>query len=85
MIRAELTKLRSVRAWVVGIAMAFVAIVGLGAAGIQIDCPGGPCPKPPTGPGGEAVRDKFSYVHQRLDGDGELTAHIATFKSTMNE
>jgi len=81
-IRAELTKLRSVRAWVAGIAMAFVAIVGLGAlaaAGIQIDCPDGPCPKPPTGPGGEAVRDNFSYVHQQLDGDGELTAHVASF------
>ena len=82
MIRAELTKFRSVRAWVTGIAVAFLAIVGLGAAaagGIRIDCNGKPCPPPATGPGGEAVRDKFSYVHQKLDGDGELTAHVASF------
>ncbi|WP_433384037.1 ABC transporter permease subunit [Actinoplanes sp. CA-142083] len=85
-VRAELTKLRSVRAWVVGIAMIFVVIVGLGALGaegIQVDCPDGPCPKPPTGPGGEAVRDQFSYVHQPLDGDGQLTAHIASFEGII--
>jgi hypothetical protein len=85
-IRAELTKLRSVRAWVAGIALVFVAVVGLGAlaaAGIRVDCPDGPCPKPPTGPGGEAVTDHFSYVHQRLDGDGELTAHVASFRGII--
>ncbi|WP_051809372.1 ABC-2 transporter permease [Actinoplanes subtropicus] len=82
MIRAEWTKFRSVRAWVAGIVVAFAAILGLGVAGaygISQDCMGRICPAPPTGPGGEAVRDKFSYVHQTLDGDGELTAHLAGF------
>jgi len=81
-IRAEWTKFRSVRAWMAGIVVAFAAILGLGIAGaygIQQDCLGQVCPALPTGPGGEAVRDKFSYVHQILDGDGELTAHLAGF------
>ncbi|MCU7726042.1 DUF1349 domain-containing protein [Actinoplanes sp. KI2] len=82
MIRAEWTKFRSVRGWVAGIVVAFAAIIGLGLAGaygIQQDCMGQICPAPPVGPGGEAVRDKFTFVHQRLDGDGELTAHLAAF------
>ena len=82
MIRAEWTKFRSVRAWVAGIVVAFAAVLGLGMAGaygIQQDCMGQVCPALPTGPGGEAVRDKFSYVHQTLDGDGELTAHLTGF------
>ena len=82
MIRAEWTKFRSVRAWVAGIVAAFAAILGLGIAGaygIQQDCMGQVCPALPLGPGGEAVRDKFSYAHQTLDGDGELTAHLAGF------
>jgi|tagenome__1003787_1003787.scaffolds.fasta_scaffold20868238_2 ABC-type transport system involved in multi-copper enzyme maturation permease subunit len=81
-IRAEFTKLRSVRAWVAGIVMVFVAVVGLGAlaaAGVTISCPDGPCPRPPTGPGGEAVRDNFGYVHQQLTGDGTITAHVSSF------
>jgi len=85
-IRAEWTKFRSVRAWVAGIVVAFAAILGLGIAGaygIQQDCLGQVCPALPTGPGGEAVRDKFSYVHQILDGDGELTAHLAGFSGTI--
>ena len=82
MIRAEWTKFRSVRAWVAGIVVAFAAILGLGMAGaygIKQDCMGQVCPALPVGPGGEAVRDKFSFVHQTLDGDGELTAHLAGF------
>jgi hypothetical protein len=81
-IRAEWTKFRTVRAWVAGIVVAFAAIIGLGLAGAygtQQDCEGQICPALPVGPGGEAVRDKFSFVHQTLDGDGELTAHLAGF------
>jgi hypothetical protein len=81
-IRAEWTKFRSVRGWVAGIVVAFAAILGLGLAGaygIRQDCMGQVCPALPVGPGGEAVRDKFTFVHQTLEGDGELTAHLAGF------
>jgi hypothetical protein len=85
-IRAEWTKFRTVRAWVAGIVVAVAALLGLGilgAYGIQQDCLGQVCPALPTGPGGEAVRDKFSFVHQTLDGDGELTAHLAGFEGII--
>jgi hypothetical protein len=82
MIRAEFTKFRSVRAWVAGLVIAVVVVIGLGAlaaSGVQQSCMDQKCPLPPTGPGGEVVRDTFSYVHQTLTGDGDLTAHVASF------
>jgi hypothetical protein len=33
-------------------------------------------PPVPTGPGGEAVRDTYKFVHQALAGDGSLTARV---------
>jgi hypothetical protein len=85
-IRAEWTKFRSVRGWVAGIVVAFAAILGLGVAGaygIQQDCMGQVCRALPVGPGGEAVRDDFTFVHQTLEGDGELTAHLAGFSGII--
>ncbi len=34
-------------------------------------------PSVPIGPDGEAVTDSFQFVHQRLDGDGSITARVA--------
>jgi hypothetical protein len=84
-IRAELIKLRTVRGWVLGLTGAVLAIGGLGlaaAAGVHTTCGQGAvevaCPEPPTGPGGEVVTDQFAFVHRALDGDGSLTAHVAS-------
>jgi hypothetical protein len=83
MIRAEWTKLRSVLGWTGGLLAAVVVIVGLGVAaafGIHTSC-GLPddsdCPGRPTNSRGLAVDDKFAFVHQTLDGDGTITAHVA--------
>jgi len=86
LLRSEWIKLRSVRGWAFALAGIAVALAGIGllaAGGTVMSCSDGAkdiaCPQPPAGPGGEAVDDRFTYVHQALDGDGSLTAHIASF------
>ncbi|MCO5995966.1 ABC transporter permease subunit [Actinoallomurus rhizosphaericola] len=81
--RAEWTKFRTVRGWVLGMAVAVLVTVGLGlfsASGSHSSC-GGPsdvCPAVPLGPGGEAVDDKFYFVHRTLDGDGSITVRVTS-------
>jgi hypothetical protein len=84
MIRAEFTKLRTVRGWVLGLAGAVLATVLLGlavAAGSHSSCSDGPvevpCPRPPIGPEGGAVEDHFPFAHRDLAGDGSLTVRVA--------
>jgi len=88
LVRAEWTKFRTVRGWVIGIVVAGVLmdLVGLFAAGqASISCRNGPgpaktgaacIPPVPTGPGGEAVTDSFYFVRQPLTGDGSITARM---------
>lgn len=89
LLRAEWTKFRTVRGWVLGLIAAALVTVGFGvltAAGSQISCdgPGGPgtgaeCRHTlPLGPGGEAVVDRFYLVHQPLAGDGSITARVTS-------
>jgi ABC-type transport system involved in multi-copper enzyme maturation permease subunit len=84
-LRAEWTKLRTVRGWMLGVALAVVltVVVGLAvAAGRQTTCGQGPvavaCPAVPVGPDGEAVNDKFFFVHQPLTGDGSVTVRLTS-------
>jgi hypothetical protein len=80
LLRAEWTKFRTVRGWVVGTVVAALVMVGLGlltAAGSHCAGPGGRgCPAVPVGPGGEPVTDHFYFVHQPLDGDGSITVRV---------
>jgi hypothetical protein len=78
LLRSEWTKLRTVRGWVVALALAFVAVVGLGLA----SGPGGTCDDScalPTGPDGGEVTDRFTFAHRPLAGDGSITARVASF------
>jgi ABC-type transport system involved in multi-copper enzyme maturation permease subunit len=90
-LRAEWTKFRTVRGWVIGTIVAGLAIVlvGLFAAGsANIGCGGGPgrpaktgracLPYIPTGPGGVAVTDSFYFVHQPLAGNGSITVRVTS-------
>lgn len=79
-LRAEWTKFRTIRGWVI----ATVAIVGVIVAfglmpGMQGSCgkngPGSECSLP-VGPGGEEVTDTFTFLHQALAGDGEVIARV---------
>lgn len=85
LVRAEWTKFRTVRAWLLGTVAAVLVIVLLGlfvASNSQSVCSNGPvdveCPTPPVGPGGEPVRDKFYFVHQPLTGDGAITVRVTS-------
>jgi ABC-type transport system involved in multi-copper enzyme maturation permease subunit len=87
LLRAEWTKFRTVRGWVIGTIVALLVIVGLGAlTGANSECgiqtsPSGPslaCPAPPAGPGGEWVDDSFYFVRQPLAGDGSITVRVAS-------
>ena len=79
LLRAEWTKFRTVRGWVVGtwVAALVMVLVGLVAAsGFHAFC-GGDC-SVPAGPDGEAVTDMFYFGHQPLDGDGSMTVRVTS-------
>jgi ABC-type transport system involved in multi-copper enzyme maturation permease subunit len=87
LLRAEWTKFRSVRGWVIGMFAGALLIVGLGVltggnseCGIRLgpNSPSLACPAPPTGPGGEWVTDSFYFVHQPLAGNGSLTVRVTS-------
>jgi len=91
LLRAEWTKFRSVRGWVIGMVIAALVMVllGLFAAGNgSIGCNSGPgtptrtgraCVPPiPLGPDGRAVTDSFYFVHQPLTGNGSITARLTS-------
>ncbi len=89
-LRAEWTKFRSVRGWVIGMILAALLTIFLGvfaAANASIGCGtiGGPqktgkacLPYVPHGPGGEVVTDSFSFVRQPLTGNGTITARVTS-------
>ena len=87
LLRAEWTKFRTVRGWLIGLLVGVLLIVGLGAlTGANSQCsfqPNGKmaaeaCPAPPTGPGGEWVTDSFYFVHQPLAAEASITARVTS-------
>lgn len=91
LLRAEWTKFRSVRGWVIGtvVAAAVTLLFGLlTSVGGDIVCGSNPdgsdksgavCRQnPPLGPDGEAVTDTFYFVHQPLAGDGTITVRMTS-------
>ena len=91
-LRAEWTKFRTVRGWIIGLFVAVLVMVGLGlltASAGSIQCGGVPgatnqksgaaCRiNPPVGPDGEAVSDMFYFVHQPLAGNGTITVRVTS-------
>jgi len=91
LLRAEWTKFRTVRGWVIGLVVAVLVMLGLGlfgAGGSSSSCQstsGGPArfdqgcfTAPPVGPGGEAVSDSFYFVRQPLSGNGSITVRVTS-------
>src|SRR5215469_4986707 len=82
LLRAEWTKFRTVRGWVIGMVVAGLLTVlaaYLSAAGSQTGCGAGPCHfHVPVGPGGEAVTDSFYFVHRPLAGNGSITVRMTS-------
>lgn len=76
LLRAEFTKFRTVRAWMIALCAAAVVFVLLAFLGAFASRSGNVAV--PTGPGGEAVTDTYMFVHQTLAGDGTLTARVTS-------
>ncbi|MET7336106.1 hypothetical protein [Nonomuraea sp. NPDC005650] len=84
LLRAEWTRLRSARGWVLTMAASVLVTVSLGllvAGGVRTTCVTGKgegaCPAPLVGPDGTAVKDKYYFVHQPLKGNGSITARVS--------
>ena len=87
LLRSEWIKFRTVRGWMIGIIIVPLVTVGIALLN-HSSCggtvtPGGPTTSSlgcsaPVGPGGEAVTDSFSFVHQPLAGNGSITVRVTS-------
>jgi len=86
LLRAELTKFRTVRGWAIGLVVAVLATMGLTLL-VHSSCSfnGSDCPSPPVGPDGGAVTDTFYFVHQPLHGDGSITVRMTSLTGLYSE
>jgi hypothetical protein len=93
LLRAEWTKFRTMRGWVIAMlaaaaatALAPIALAGIAKSNDPETCAHGLCQVEAstvaTGPDGEAVTDSFYFVHQPLAGNGSLTVAISSLRGT---
>jgi hypothetical protein len=78
-VRAEWTKLRSVRRWVITLAFVAALIIGLGVLAsnggkTNVNEAGSLV----VGPGGTPVADGMQLVHQTITGDGSITVRVGS-------
>jgi ABC-type transport system involved in multi-copper enzyme maturation permease subunit len=91
LVRAEWTKFRTVRGWIIGLVVAALVAAGIGlltAVGGSSSCQevgGGPSrsgracgPTFTVGPGGAPVTDSFYFVRQPLSGNGSITVRMTS-------
>ncbi len=97
-LRAEWTKLRTVRGWLIGLAVAAVlgtllSIVAAngshsgictGSSPAHMVCSAGH-PAVPVGPGGQTVADTYELFHRSLDGNGAVTARVTSLAGFIAE
>ena len=77
-LRAEWTKFRTVRGWVIAMMIAALVIVAFGLGpGMHGSCNVSACSFP-AGPGGELVSDSFYFVHRALRGNGGITVRVTS-------
>jgi hypothetical protein len=85
-LHAEWTKFRTVRGWVMAMAAAalLTAVAVVALAGVSAGSQNaGANPAVAIGPGGEAVTDNFYFVRQSLDGNGSITARVASLDTKL--
>src|ERR1700722_18595899 len=79
LLRAEWTKFRTVRGWLIALigaaVLAALATIAIGGTANGTQNPGAQNPGA-TGPNGEAVTDQFEFAHQSLAGNGSLTVAV---------
>jgi ABC-type transport system involved in multi-copper enzyme maturation permease subunit len=99
LLRAEWTKFRTIRGWVIGLVVAVLLTLGLGlfaGFGGSSSCvsenssgngqarSGAACaPSLLTGPGGGPVSDNFYFVHQPLAGNGSITVRVTSLTGEL--
>jgi ABC-type transport system involved in multi-copper enzyme maturation permease subunit len=99
LLRAEWTKFRTVRGWIIGMIVAVVVAAGIGllgtggsgGSGCQQAGSSGPARSGaacgtlsfPLGPGGEPVSDSFYFVRQPLTGDGSITVRVTSMTGLL--
>jgi ABC-type transport system involved in multi-copper enzyme maturation permease subunit len=96
LLRAEWTKFRTVRGWIIGMIVAALVTLGLGLFTVgasSSSCQhvgGGPVrtgracgPTFPVGPGGEPVDDSFYFVHQPLTSSGSITVRVTSLTGLL--
>lgn len=83
-VRATWTTFWTTGRWVLGLLITALVTVLPGlliAILVQHSCDGPDgtsCPAQPVGPGGQAVEDRFYFVHQPLTGSGSLTVRVTS-------
>jgi ABC-type transport system involved in multi-copper enzyme maturation permease subunit len=78
LLRAEWTKFRTVRGWVIGVIVGALAIAAFALVPSQQgSCNVAGCTVP-VGPGGEEVSDSFYFVHQLLRSNGSITVRVTS-------
>jgi ABC-type transport system involved in multi-copper enzyme maturation permease subunit len=77
LLRAEWTKFRTVPGWIIAI-LVTVALPTVFTLLNNSSCGGNGCAAPPTGPGGGAVTDQFSFVHRAMAGNGSITVRVSS-------
>ncbi|MEU8658636.1 ABC transporter permease subunit [Actinoplanes philippinensis] len=75
LLRAEWTKFRSVRGWVLSSVAAVLMILLFPVTGLSGGAPEETA-EVPTGPDGEPVTCAYYFVRRSLSGDGQLTAEV---------
>jgi ABC-type transport system involved in multi-copper enzyme maturation permease subunit len=85
LLRAEWTKFKTVRGWVItATAVAVViAVAVINIAAIAQD--NNTLPVLGTGPDGESVTDAFYFVHQPLSGDGSITVRVTSLVNVAGQ
>jgi hypothetical protein len=86
LLRAEWTKFRTVPGWAIAMAAAalLTAVAVVALAGVSAGSQNaGAHPVVAIGPGGEAVTDNFYFVRQSLDGNGSITARVASLDTML--
>jgi ABC-type transport system involved in multi-copper enzyme maturation permease subunit len=88
LVRAEWTKFRTVRGWVIGMVVAAGVTMCLGLfPGMAGSCgkngPDSVCSLP-VGPGGQEVTDNFTFVHRPLAGDGDITVRVTSLTGLIS-
>ena len=100
-LRAELTKFRTVRGWIIGALAGVLVMAGIGllaSSGGQNSCQAvgtqgqqggsGSCNNGISfilGPNGEPVSDSFYFVRQPLAGDGTITVRLTSLTGRVPE